>query len=331
MTQTPSPIDSQFNLPPSQSSPKPSLVGLIHSDDGSGYLHSNILVSLESENVDIDAVDSNGSTALILATQRNEEELVKILLGCGANLRAINQNGESAYSIAQANNAIDIVNLLEERSNFLSAELVQTILNEQDDGTKIITVNNLLSEGASPNTQLVNSQGHLVPILVLATMQQDSEVISELLHYQADVNLKDSVGTTAAMYAHHLGNKDIFNQLLERSLENCTESNFSQESRREMVDSLGKILNSKFNPPFFDNANLINLAEAFPEDEFLLACIKEELKTRSLQERDLEEEIKKIDATIDGGNFRPINPLASFNALSSSQLSGRPSPVRSNS
>lgn len=332
MSNTPAPIESPFNhTPPASSSPKPSLVDLIHSDDGSGYLHSNIMVSLESENVDIDAVDANGSTALILATQRNEEELVKILLGCGASLRIINQNGESAYSIAQANNAAEILNLLEERMHFLNTELIQTILHEQDETTKILTVNNLLSEGAYPNTQFINSLGHLVPVLILATMQQDSEVVSELLYYQANVNFRDSSGASAAIYAHHLGNKDIFNQLLERSLENCSKSNFSPESCSALVGSLGNILNSKFNPPFFDNSNLILLAQALPQDEFLLACIKEELSSRCLQEPELEEEVKKIDERIDGNYFRPINPFASFNALSSGQLSGRSSTVRSNS
>ena len=71
--------------------------------------------SLMAEHVDVNASDVDGSTALLWAAQRNNPEIVDILLASGANAKAATRNNVTPLSMACVNgNAAIIERLLKD-------------------------------------------------------------------------------------------------------------------------------------------------------------------------------------------------------------------------
>jgi len=71
------------------------------------------LKSLLAAGVNVNAVDKNGVTALIMASHQGKTEVVKLLLESGANVDATNKGGGTSLYGARANGHGDVVQLLE--------------------------------------------------------------------------------------------------------------------------------------------------------------------------------------------------------------------------
>ena len=55
---------------------------------------------IESESVQLEATDIEGNTALILAARHNHFALVQLLIKAGANIHAVNAQGDTAFSLS---------------------------------------------------------------------------------------------------------------------------------------------------------------------------------------------------------------------------------------
>jgi ankyrin repeat protein len=64
-------------------------------------------------NVDVNALDADGQTALILAIQHNHVEIVRALLAHGANPNTANSRGFTPLRAARARNNLAILTALE--------------------------------------------------------------------------------------------------------------------------------------------------------------------------------------------------------------------------
>lgn len=90
------------------SSPEgPVILGVCYKGD------RDLAALLIAKGADVNAQNSNGTTALIYATLANTPELVELLLKHGAKKELAEKSGRTALSIAQANNSQAIVALLQ--------------------------------------------------------------------------------------------------------------------------------------------------------------------------------------------------------------------------
>lgn len=134
----------------------------------------------------VDAPNSMGGTALMLASQLGEEELAQCLLQLGANVNACDSYGRSAISYAAENNHEPIARLL-------------------------------LEKGVDPNT--VSKAGFTA--LMFAAQEGFVNIVRVLLEYKAQVNItigKDQGhrgGWSAALYAAYNGHAEVLQMLID--------------------------------------------------------------------------------------------------------------------
>ncbi|MCJ1228298.1 Ankyrin repeat domain-containing protein 44 [Toensbergia leucococca] len=120
---------------------------------------------LEHE-VDVDAIDNNGATPLMMAASDGFVVMVKLFIDHGANLNLANVDGQDALHLASELGKFEVVKLL-------------------------------LDEGAHIDT--IDTKGRSA--LHLAAMESREDVTSLLLERGAQINLQDQDGNTALLSA----------------------------------------------------------------------------------------------------------------------------------
>jgi len=171
------------------------------------------ICSLLLENSDINAQLTDGNTALHLAVEKNNLEMVNFILGV-KNILVDKQNGRCApIHLACLKNKIEIVGML------IRAGADVNVLQETYGNTPLqIAIYNsfnsliefLLDNGADPNF----FDGEQTP-LYMATLYKNTKVVSLLIKRGANVNLRNSDGTTALQGACWGGIVEIFKILVE--------------------------------------------------------------------------------------------------------------------
>ena len=123
--------------------------------------------SLVSQHADVNALQSDGSTALFWAARLDDREMAAFLIGHGAAVNIANRYGVTALSLAATNG---------------SAPMIEA----------------LLKAGADANTSTPGG----ATVLIVAARAGNSDAVKALLDHGADVNAKESVELeTALMYA----------------------------------------------------------------------------------------------------------------------------------
>lgn len=157
--------------------------------------------------VNLDVQDRNGFTALMYAVRSNNAEITRLLLVNGANPNIENINGNTAIFLT--NNYTICFLLLRYRA--------EVNIRNRDYDTPLtsgfITYNKvdlLLRYGADPNER----NGFGVPILILATQDDNLAVVELLLQAGADPNLEDEDGMTALDYANEENNMTMVNLIV---------------------------------------------------------------------------------------------------------------------
>ena len=138
--------------------------------------------SLMKENVDVNATQPDGATALAWAVYRDDLETAELLIAAGADLNAANDYGVTPLSLACSNRNATMV-------------------------TK------LLGAGADPNAASLTGE---TPLMTGARTG-NLEVVESLLAHGADVNAKEPRrGQTPLMWAISFGHPDIAQVLIEQ-------------------------------------------------------------------------------------------------------------------
>jgi cytohesin len=155
-----------------------------------------------------------GTAALIWAIQRNDAEMVDLLLNAGVvDVRAANEFGATAlYAAASNPDAAMTAKLLaagaDPNACLLSGE---TPLMEAARRGNLDSVHQLLTAGANPNAQEANG-GQTA--LMWAISERQSAVTEELVRRGADINVSSKRGFTALMFAAQQGDVDSARVLL---------------------------------------------------------------------------------------------------------------------
>jgi ankyrin repeat protein len=194
---------ADFNVNAQNSAGKTAL--MVASERGKTGLAKQLLDRKADPNV----AGADGTTALILAAQNDQPDVVKILLQNRADPDKEDNNGWTALSTAAYHGSARCVQILADRSKTdLSRALLFATLSERKDVIKI-----LLAYGAEVDSR----SGDGRTPLILAAGKGNKEIVSMLLQAGADPSLTDQTGATAESTATAKGFREIVELLHGRT------------------------------------------------------------------------------------------------------------------
>jgi len=170
---------------------------------------------LADAGADVNAVDMNGDTPLIHATRNGYSHILSYLLSNGAYIDTKGRGNKTA-----------LMNAIEEDKPYLARHLIDTgasLIARDNHGNNVLMVcmntdhpsiyiiDILLDAGMSPDTQ--NHDG--TTPLMRAAASKNSYILEKLISRGASLNIRDNDGNTALMIASRLGIIENVRILLE--------------------------------------------------------------------------------------------------------------------
>ena len=162
--------------------------------------------------VNIDDVDSNGTTALCQASHSGHSKVVQILLKGGADPNIQKEDGWTALMYASWNGHFEVVQILLNggADPNIRTKTGWTVLMSACKNGHSEVVQILLNGGADPN--ILEEDGWTA--LMYASQNGHSKVVQILLNGGADPNIQKEDGLTALMYASRNGHSEVVQILL---------------------------------------------------------------------------------------------------------------------
>lgn len=190
------------------------------------------------EGIDIDAQTKLGKTALYIAAERGQVEIVKELLELGAdvNLKAEDETLLHAASSSPNPNLLEkIVKLLPHLINEQTKEGYTALHNASIVGNPSC-ISILLNNGAS--LDIVNNEGD--DALILATRARQTAAVAFLLEQKMDPNKKNKDGNSPLHIATANGDINTVNVLLEEERTDLNISNEKGETPEDIARRMTK-------------------------------------------------------------------------------------------
>jgi len=194
---------------------------------------------LLQQNVNVNAQQPDGATALHWAVHRDDIELAELLIRSGANVNAADEGGATPLWLAVANG-------------------------------KPLIVKMLVQAGADPDLPLRIGETPLMNAAEIGNL----EMVKVLLSAGADVNAKEQRGQTALMWAIAEGHTDIVQTLIEHgaNIRDRTKGGFTPLLFASLNDSRGAVeallsMDADVNETSPDNLTPLLLAAASGHDK----------------------------------------------------------------
>jgi ankyrin repeat protein len=201
--------------------------------------HKDIVEVLIGGGAKVNAKASDDCTALMLAAQNGHKDLVEYLLGKGAKVNAKASNGCTALIIAALNGRKDVVEALICKGADVNAQKFDgstALMYAAWNGHKDL-VEYLLGKGAKVNAQKSNGWTAFGwTALMIAADSGHKDVVEVLIDGGADVNAQDSSGCTALMLAAINTHKDVVEVLLDAALRMA-----SRNGKKDSVQALFRL------------------------------------------------------------------------------------------
>ncbi|MDE2603563.1 MAG: ankyrin repeat domain-containing protein [Bradyrhizobium sp.] len=167
---------------------------------------------LLAEGAEIDARDSDGATALLVATHRNAIEAAKALIEAGADVNARDRINDSPYLYAGARGHLEILRMTLRHGADLKStnRFGGTALIPAAERGHVETVRTLIEAGVD-----VDHVNHLAWTALLEAVilgdggERHQGIVDLLVKAGADVNLADGAGVTPLQHARLGGHKEI--------------------------------------------------------------------------------------------------------------------------
>ncbi len=227
---------------------------------------------LINEGVNINAKNDLGDTPLILAAEKGYMDIVKILLGNGADPTIVDSGGCSATYFARSRGHGDVLELLERNHTKVgTAESKDKREQEKDESDsrpkhftslfaavnakKAEAVDTLIRNGAD-----VNAKDNLGDTpLILAAEKGCMDIVKILLDNGADPTIADNGGYSATYFAKSRGHGDVL-ELLERNHTKVETvgSKDKREQEKNESDSRLKHFTSLFDAVKANNAEAVD-------------------------------------------------------------------------
>jgi ankyrin repeat protein len=179
--------------------------------DGLDFLITRINKSMEineilkEEEFDINGLNQDGETPLLVAILGNNVNAVKLLLERGADPTIRDENGNTPFHVAAiVDRDCHVLNLLLESGkvdiNETTTEYGLTALHIAIGKSNVTAVRFLLSKGANPNVACKNKG---TPLHLAVMFAKDMDIVELLLnHKDTNVNCLDKLGINALDYAY---------------------------------------------------------------------------------------------------------------------------------
>lgn len=160
--------------------------------------------------------DKFGHFPLMIAANKNNLDMVELLISHGAEVNAQNESGKSAIMFAAFSGKLKIVQEL--RMNGASYEIADksgsTAVHYAVDGGNADCLQWMLLDGANAN--VVDIHSGWTPLIRAASLNASKEIADTLIKFGADVNAKDKEHKTALMISIINGNQPFLETLVER-------------------------------------------------------------------------------------------------------------------
>ena len=176
--------------------------------------------------------DRDGNTVLMEAASGGSVETLSLILNAGADIRATNNDGQTALMKAVAldhrynpSARLPMIELLLNKGADINAKdkdgrtpLLHSVVQHMSEAGGIIShpevVKLLLERGA--DIKASDARGNNALITTVGVWQGPLEIVRLLLSKDIDVNAQNKSGTTALMVAAEKGKQDVVTLLLER-------------------------------------------------------------------------------------------------------------------
>ncbi|GAB1316489.1 hypothetical protein MFIFM68171_06699 [Madurella fahalii] len=181
---------------------------------------------LHEHGADVSQTHSGGLTAIILATENANREMIVLLLDMGASMRCIWEQAKSSlYDIAASSGNVDIAELLVRRGYFKSQQATETtgkqgpIETSSDDSNLVIMAYDGDVQGIK---RLLDTLGPPLPVRVIeealraAAARGHLTAAKLLLRSGVRINSRDTVDRTALHYATKYLHWDVADFLIEK-------------------------------------------------------------------------------------------------------------------
>ena len=172
--------------------------------------NKDIIRLLCDNGVDVNGSDQQGKTPLIYAVENGRGEACRLLLELGADKTLTYQNGHNAFDYAAANGMRDVIALLEDEQK-KTDDMGNTTLHQACHQNQSEVVEALLKAGRV-DVNAVNDDGD-TPLLMVCR-NQNVYLAEILLKAGADPNCKQLDGSSPLHYAAEEGNYPIAKALL---------------------------------------------------------------------------------------------------------------------
>jgi ankyrin repeat protein len=159
--------------------------------DAAKNADKDVLRTLISKKVDVNAAEADGTTALHWAAYRDDVDSADILLRAGAKVNATTDLGVTAlYNAAQNGSAAMVTKLLAAGADpNLALSAGETPLMVASRAGKTAVIEALIGKGANPNARGTRGQ----TALMWAAAQEHPDAVKALLVHGADIHAKSNV------------------------------------------------------------------------------------------------------------------------------------------
>lgn len=171
--------------------------------------------------VNLNCINQEGRTPLMLAALNSQPELVKLLIASGARVNEVDSKCSTPLMYAIEAEDIEIVQLMLAAKADVNAihasggtPLFLAVANRNEE-----IVEELLNQGANVHTK-IPSKGPLSSFggftaLHFAVTGSHLEIINKLINAGCDIHAQNNEGVSSLSLAMTLGNKQVINKLLE--------------------------------------------------------------------------------------------------------------------
>ena len=181
----------------------------------SRYGNLDMVNRLLAANAKVNMVNKGGGTALIIASDNGENEIVKLLIAKGANVNAIDTIGTNALMFAAESGYTDIVKTLLAAGANINAQDTYgwTALMYASKKADSALIQTLIDGGANIALR-TNEKDNKSDALIIASAYGNLNAVKTLIAAGANINTKDKNGWSAMHWASGMGHKEVVDALL---------------------------------------------------------------------------------------------------------------------
>lgn len=196
-------------------------------------------IKLVDQGMDVNSVDAAGNTLLMQAVQRENADLLGLLLQRRARLNTRNRNGETALSLAAFKGNLAIVQRLVKAGADVNLYGWPPLINAVFNGHREV-VEYLLTKAADVNARTENGS----TALFFAARFGYLQIVELLLQNKADASIANDRGATADIWALQSGNTniaDILRQARDQTMKERKARDQAREAREQAANAAAEL------------------------------------------------------------------------------------------